>query len=200
MRVSSLFRLVGGIPEFFWQGLVSLIRSNDSELAAVLRRNLYGNGCDIDTGVVIKNRNGFRVGTNCVLYHGTYILNPQGIVALGNHSHLGAYCFVNACFGTVSIGDHVAIGPGTKIFSYSNHYEMDCNVTDVRITKDVFIGNNVFIGANCSILPGTRIEDNVILAAGSVAKGTLDADSIYGGTPCTKIRSGWYSPVPQRHL
>lgn len=36
------------------------------------------------------------------------------------------------------------------------------------------IGNNVFIGSRCTILPGSKIEDNVIVGAGSLVCGKLD--------------------------
>jgi len=37
----------------------------------------------------------------------------------------------------------------------------DVNVTDVRTTGHVVIGNNVFIGANCTLLPGTVVGDEL---------------------------------------
>lgn len=111
---------------------------------------------------------------------------------MGNNSHLGAFCYVNVCYGNVSIGDHVAIGPGTKLIAYSNYYQQGKKVTEEKITKDVIINNNIFIGANCTILPGSIINSNVVIGAGSVVRGTLDANSIYAGVPCKKIKSGWY--------
>jgi len=93
----------------------------------------------------------------------------------------------------VRIGDDVAVGPGTKIIAYSNHYSKGKKITEERIVADIVIGNNVFIGANCSILPGTTIRDNVIVGAGSVVKGTLPSNAIYAGVPCKKLSTGWYS-------
>jgi acetyltransferase-like isoleucine patch superfamily enzyme len=108
--------------------------------------------------------------------------------SLGKNSHLGAYCYVNVCFGSVQIGDHVAVGPGTKIISYSNHYALGEKVTEKTITADIVIGNNVLIGANCTLLPGSRIHDNVVIGAGAVVKGELAANAIYGGIPCSRIK------------
>lgn len=177
--------------QFFTEVIFSLIRGNGSLLAGNLRRYLFQTTCIIDTDTYIRNLKNFYAGEGSAIYHGSYILNSFGEFHLGKNSHLGAFCFVNVCYGRVEIGDHVAIGPGTKIIVYSNHYEAGKKVTDTRLTADIRIGNNVFIGANCVLLPGTTIEDNVILAAGAVAKGILDANSIYGGTPCRKLRSGW---------
>lgn len=55
--------------------------------------------------------------------------------------------------------------------------------------KPITIGNNVWITSNCTILPGTIIEENIILSAGSVAKGRLEKGEIYcGGNPARKVR------------
>ena len=190
---------MGKITIYFWeflnlwkQFLFIPLRDNESKIASILRRKVYRTNCLIDTGVIIKNRNNFSSGQGSALYHFCYILNPHGYFKIGSNSHLGAYCYVNVCYGHVSIGNYVAIGPGTKIIAYSNNYEYGTKVTENKIIEDVRIKNNVFIGANCVILPGTIINDNVVVGAGSVVKGELEENSIYAGVPCRKIREGWY--------
>lgn len=185
--------LLQEIPSFMQQLLISPIRGNDSRIAIFLRKKLYKTPCIIDTSVFIKNRKNFLAGQNSALYHACYILNGFGQFQIGANSHLGAFCYVNVQYGKVTIGDDVAIGPGTKIIAYSNHYEFGKKVTNQRITKDIQIKNNIFIGANCTILPGTIICDNVVVGAGSVVKGELESNSIYAGIPCKKLKSGWYA-------
>jgi maltose O-acetyltransferase len=179
-------------PDFIWQGFLGALRNNDSRLAAWLRRKIHRTSCRIDTGVFIANRRNFVCGTGCWLYHGCYILNHHGTFRMGNESHLGAFCYVNVCHGNVRLGDGVAVGPGTKIIAFSNHYAKGGKITEERKTEDVLIGNNVLIGANCTILPGTTIQDHVVLAAGAVARGLLESNSIYGGVPCARLKAGWH--------
>ena len=57
------------------------------------------------------------------------------------------------------------------------------------IERKVMIGNNVFIGANTTILPGSVIEDNCIVGAGTVVRGRLESGYVYYGNPCQKICS-----------
>lgn len=192
MTMEGFIRALIDSPNFLTQFVISALKNNDSLIADYLRRKIYRTQCKIDTGVVIKNPKNFRAGQGCALYHSCYILNSKGKFTMGNNSHLGAFTYVNVCYGNVIIGDDVAIGPGTKIFAYSNHYRTGRKVTEERITEDVIIKNNIFIGANCTILPGTVINNNVIVGAGSVVKGTLEENSIYAGSPCRKIKSGWY--------
>lgn len=180
------------IPNFIWQCAFSLIRENESKIAGFLRKKIYKTYCSIDTNVIITNHANFKAGKRSSLYHSCYILNKFGIFKIGENSHLGAFCYVNVCYGKITIGDDVAIGPGTKLFAYSNHYTKGKKVTDEKIVGDIIIGSNVFIGANCTILPNTVIQDNVIVAAGAVVKGVLEKNSIYGGVPCKLIQNGWY--------
>lgn len=169
-----------------------VLSGNDSRLAQRLRSRRWGRDVFIDTAVLIQNRANITLEPGSALYHGCHILNASGAVSIGAHSHLGAYCHVNALQGRLAIGEHVAIGPGTGIFTYSNHYEKGKRVTDVHLTGDITIGNNVFIGANCSILPGSHIGDNVIVGAGSVVKGVLESNAIYAGAPCRLLCSPWH--------
>jgi len=53
----------------------------------------------------------------------------------------------------------------------------------------ITIGNNVFIGINSTLLPNTRIGDNVIIGAGSLVKGELKSNSVYAGVPVRYICS-----------
>lgn len=146
-------------------------------------------GCFIDKAVRISDKKNFFPEEKTALYHGTYIQNTTGKFFIGNNSHLGAYCFVNVVRGNCKIGNHTSIGPGVKIIVYSNHFEKGKLNTEVRICKDVVIGNNVFIGANCTILPGVIIEDNVVVGAGAVVKGKLKKNGIYVGIPAKLIKS-----------
>jgi len=176
------------IGSFLREAVMAAVRYNESDLGARIRMRIYRSRCTMDTGVIITNPARFSAGPRTCLYHGCYILNNRGDFALGADSHLGAYCYVNAALGRVTIGEHVAIGPGTKIFSHSNHYGPGKTVTEEKLTADVAIGNNVFIGANSTILPGAIINDNVVIGAGSVVKGELTPNGVYAGVPARLIR------------
>jgi acetyltransferase-like isoleucine patch superfamily enzyme len=191
----NLSRAVRWGTEFLGEQIYASIRGNESVLAARLRQRFLGTSCRIDSSVVVTNKKNFKCGTGCALYHGTYILNTAGNFSMGNRSHLGVMCYVNVGHGNLIVGDDVAIGPHTSIIVYSNHYEAGKRVTDVRLTQDVRIGNNVFIGAHCTILPGAEIADHVVIGAGSVVKGTLESNAIYAGAPCRKLREGWYGEL-----
>ncbi len=185
--------VIGDLFRFVQHLALSLVRGNDSRFAGHLRRLIMGIDCKVDTNVYVRSVRNFAAGNGCALYHGCYILNSHGYVSMGRGSHLGANTYVNANHGRLTIGDYVAIGPGVKIIVYSNHYEIGQRVTHSHVCEDICIGNNVFIGANVCILPGSRVEDNVVVAAGAVVRGVLKSDAIYGGAPARVLQQGWYS-------
>jgi len=54
--------------------------------------------------------------------------------------------------------------------------------------KSLF-GNNVYIGSGSKIMPGVIIEDNVIVAAGSVVTKSVLSGMVVGGNPAKIICS-----------
>lgn len=85
----------------------------------------------------------------------------------------------------VTIGENCSISWYCTIID-SNFHEIDLG--SGIITKEVIIGNNVWIGNNVTILPGTIIEDNVIIGAQSLVKGHFLEGGIYAGNPAKLIR------------
>lgn len=57
------------------------------------------------------------------------------------------------------------------------------------IVRPVKIGNNCFIGARTTILPGSVIEDDCIIGAGTVVRGHIKNGSVASGNPVKIIGS-----------
>ena len=81
----------------------------------------------------------------------------------------------------VHIGDHTMVTPGARIFTHdfvgSKHV-------------DTKIGSKCFIGANAIILPGVKIGDHCVVAAGSVVNNDVPERSMVAGNPAKIIKSG----------
>ena len=58
----------------------------------------------------------------------------------------------------------------------------------IRKNKSVIIGNDVWIGANVIILPGVKIGDGAIVAAGSIVTKDVEPYQIVGGCPARYIK------------
>ena len=87
----------------------------------------------------------------------------------------------------ISIGDHVSaikvdfITHDGAIWLWRELYP------DIDLFRSIKIESNIFIGHKSIILPGTYIESNVIVGAGSVVKGRLLTNTVYAGVPAKPI-------------
>ena len=92
--------------------------------------------------------------------------------------------FLHAVNG-IEIGDNTTLSYGTTILTESyNVDDWEAYLKRQHKGDSVYIGKNVWICANVTILPGVRIADNIIVAAGSVVTKNLENKySIYAGNP-----------------
>jgi len=88
----------------------------------------------------------------------------------------------------ISIGDHVSITSSAFVTHDGGVWVFRDEEPDIDVFKPISIGNNVFIGANCTIMPGTKINNNVVVGAGSVVLGNLESNCVYAGVPVKKIK------------
>lgn len=126
----------------------------------------------------------FRKFLNKILYkHTTTIdrLRRQG-VSIGKHCSI-ANIEVSSEPYLISIGNHVQITDGTKIFTHGGSWVFREKEPDFDYFGKVVIGNNVYIGNNCLIMPGVTIGDNVVVGAGSIVTQSIPSNQVVCGTP-----------------
>ena len=128
----------------------------------------------------------WKKGKNFYLRRGNRISNI-GRLSFGNNCRMNREnLFQNG--NMIIIGDGCRIG-FRNLFLNANHVENGMQRANEKFySKQIVIGKNVWITSNCTILPGTSIGDNVILSAGSVAKGRLESGWVYAGNPAVKVR------------
>lgn len=122
---------------------------------------------------------------NCILE-----IHEQATFKTGNNCTF-SYGTVISSFKEILIGSNVMIGEYSSIRDTTHQYDITNKpmIFGTDKSETVIIGNNVWIGRGCLIMPGTIIEDGVVVAANSVVKGVLKTNSIYGGTPATFIKA-----------
>ena len=89
----------------------------------------------------------------------------------------------------VHIGDYVMIGPNTMISTVGHPLSPMGRRRHLGIAKPVTIGDDVWIGGNVTILPGVRIGNNVIVAAGAVVTKDVPDNVVVGGVPAKVIKA-----------
>lgn len=109
---------------------------------------------------------------------------------------MGEHCFwqprnVPPEAGLISIGNNVAVASEVLFVNHDVMHHVFNGMdkeSNYRLTLGAIeIGNNVFIGSRCTILPGTKIEDNVIIGAGSLVTGEFPGGGVYAGVPAKRI-------------
>jgi serine acetyltransferase len=121
-----------------------------------------------------------RVGDRCVI---------------GRGSHIVAHYSIQIC-------DDVYTGPYVYITD-QNHGYTDPDVPIGRqwpVNAAVSIGAGTWLGAGTVILPGAHIGRNVVVAAGSVVRGTVPDHCVVAGVPARVVReyasgTGWSRPA-----
>jgi len=88
----------------------------------------------------------------------------------------------------IRIGDNVMIGPGTLITTVGHPLSAIARRKHMAFAKPVEIGNDVWIGGNVTILPGVKIGNNVVIAAGAVVTKDVPDNCVVGGIPAKKIK------------
>lgn len=121
------------------------------------------------------------------VHNTTIISNPKKIFIHPNNKPLGysASCYIQS-INEIYIGENFLHAVGLKIIS-ANHSLTDYDEHDT--VSPIIIGNNCWCGADVIILPGLKIGDHTIIAAGSVVtKSFEDGDQVIAGNPAKIIK------------
>ena len=125
---------------------------------------------------------GLKLGSNSTLHTGVRVYDPKNI-RVGEGTIVGYGCFLDGR-AELTIGSHTDIASEVMIYNQ----EHDLSSPSFRaVSGKVSIGNYVFIGPRAIILPGVRIEDNAVIAAGAVVTKDVKKGMIVGGVPAKVI-------------
>lgn len=102
--------------------------------------------------------------------------------------NMGKNNFVDSRFWSsepylITIGDNCQITNGVKMFTHGGGQALRDKYPDFDVFGKIKIGNYVYLGSNTLVMPGITIEDNVLVASGSVVTKSLRAGGVYGGNP-----------------
>lgn len=109
-------------------------------------------------------------------------------LSMGEGSHIKSGTFIE-CSGGVHIGRHFHVGRGLTIFSVTHDWKNSDKIPygDRIIQSTVEIGDFVWIGANVTVLPGVKIGEGAIVAAGSIVKWDVPDFAIVAGNPAREV-------------
>jgi maltose O-acetyltransferase len=116
-----------------------------------------------------------------------FVGDPRNLT-IGSGIYVQDRVYVEA-IAPISVGDDSGLGMESMIIT--SHHPRVGNRTwgEASVGIPVTIGERVWIGARVTILPGSTIDSDVIVAAGAVVSGHLKAFGLYGGVPARLIRA-----------
>ncbi|MFB9312975.1 acyltransferase [Nocardioides plantarum] len=124
---------------------------------------------------------------------------PRGLV-IGDRCVIGARSTLTA-HESIELGDDVWLGQDVFVCDASHGYQDPATPIGRQMGPHapVRIGAGTWIGHGAIVLPGTTIGRHVVVAAGSVVRGTVEDHAVVGGSPARVLRRfdaglGWVSP------
>lgn len=106
---------------------------------------------------------------------------------IGNHFYSN-FNLIVVDDGEVHIGDYVMCAPNVTISTTGHPVCGEYRRNGTQFSLPIHIGNDVWLGANCVILPGVTIGNNVVIGAGSVVTHDIPGNSVAVGSPCRVLR------------
>ncbi len=150
-----------------------------------------GKGTALDSGAVLSVRGNGRIslGKRCRIRRGTILNADGGNISIGDNCTINPYAVLygnkSLTIGSdVRIASHVVIVPSNHVFS-----DLTRPIAQQGYSfKGIVIEDDVWIGANCTVLDGAHIGRGCVIAAGSVVRGKLEPNCVYGGVPCKLLK------------
>jgi acetyltransferase-like isoleucine patch superfamily enzyme len=160
--------------------------------------------CGIKSGLVACE------GRLPFLYHSGAVVIGKGLAVRGHIARceigarenarlgIGERAFINqgasiVATCSIEVGDDARIGDFTAIYD-SNYHRVDPG--HPVYSAPVIIGANVWLGRGVVVLPGSKIGDHAVVAAGSIVRGELPSCVLAAGNPARIVRqldipTGW---------
>lgn len=127
-------------------------------------------GVDMSLGAYISRKGFSKIG--------------KGKLILKEHAQINAHCFL-LCEDVVTIGRNSTLAYQVTILTSANPNYPYNELKSIYhpLHAPVCIGDNVWIGARSVILPGVKIGNNVVIAAGSVVIRDVPDNVVVAGVP-----------------
>lgn len=130
--------------------------------------------------VIFKGRASLGYGTKLSVFGGE--------VTFGRNFAISAQTQL-ICNKCISFGDDVLIGWDCLIMDTDAHHIMNTDGKVINEPEKIIIGNRVWIGARCTIIKGTIVGNDVVVATNSCMYGKNEVSNcIVGGNPVRVLK------------
>ena len=99
---------------------------------------------------------GIKIGRNSAIHAKCYMSGKN--IEIGNHSYLNKECLIDACHGTVLIGNNVGIAYRCQLLTTNHDYSNPNKRTGKVSGSNVVVEDGCWIGSGAVILPGVTVR------------------------------------------
>lgn len=128
---------------------------------------------------------GMRVG-RCKVAPGGWYGNTD--ISIGDESFLNYSVKLDSSDAEIHIGRDVNIGMGASLITGTHLPGPSSRRAGPPTGRPIYVGDGAWLGANVLILPGVRIGEGCLIAAGSVVTRDCERDTLYAGVPARAVR------------
>lgn len=184
---------LSGISLPFKINSIARIRKRNSAVVKLGGRVTLGNSKKLATVSVLPVNLYFGYGSTTTIAHSVSIGPGVNIIVKDNaHLSIGESTYFTSdmhieVVNKLEVGANCAISWGVTIIDDDHHELLDGNGKP-KIKAAVSIKDHVWIGCNVTILKGTQIGNNCVVAAGSVVKGDFPDNVLIAGNPARVIK------------
>lgn len=111
-------------------------------------------------------------------------------LTIGKGNYIGFNVFPDTNFPSlIKIGNNVTISHNVCFYTHTATPVKSYLSNKYNSSKEIIVKDGAWIGAGSIILPGSIIEENCFIGAGSVLSGDTKKYTLYAGNPCRQIKS-----------
>lgn len=180
--INKLILFYNGISKYSFKGMISVGKN----VKFYQKLRLTGEGY-IYIGA--NSSFGYKIGGR--YYGGSCEIqtrSKEAVIRIGNNVAANNNLFIMARKNIV-IEDDVLIGESVTIMDHNAHgIDPYRRRTSFGTPREIIIKTNVWIGNNVTILPGSIVGKNSIIAVGSVINGIFPDNVIIAGNPAKIIK------------
>ena len=142
----------------------------------------YGNNCTL------------RIGQNAVIYNNDFCFEDEGgEIVIGDNTTTESGCKFASCEGKrIVIGDDCMLSHDVDVRNTDSHSILNDRGERINASADILIGDHVWIGIRSTLLKGSVIPSQCVVAAQSMVTSSLNANehTIIAGSPARVIKTG----------
>ena len=111
-------------------------------------------------------------------------------ISIGKGNYIGFNVIPDTNFPElIKIGNNVTISHNVQLITHTASPVKSFLSSKYNLSKNILIKDGSWIGMGAIILPGTTVEENCFIGAGSVVSGSTKSNSLFAGNPSKEIKS-----------